>query len=259
SGPPRVVDLGDRFRVSVAGHSREYEDATRDCAERARIAAVFLALTLSPPEIPIEPARPPPTPAPPRPAAREAVGPHPFAPRANMGALPWGRFEAAGRFEGAPSLGDAQGFFEGGAMVRMALGWSASWGVELGLGLLASRIVQLDAVRAREQRFPFEIGLRFRTVTGAVEVSAAAGLSGAWFTTEGNELPAPDRQSRVDLGLGGALQGRWPAASRMAAVFGVRPQYFPRSYAFSVDGRGVVGSTPRFRLAGELGFSVALE
>jgi hypothetical protein len=144
-------------------------------------------------------------------------------------------------------------------MARMALGWSASWGVEIGLGLLASRIAQLEGVKAREQRFPFELGLRWRTRLHQFEISAAAGLSGGWFTTEGNDLPSTDRQSRVDLGLGGALQARWPSSSRMAAFMGLRPQYFPRTYAFNVDGRGMVGSTPKFRLAGEFGLSIALE
>src|SRR5215470_11477783 len=43
-GTPEVNDLGDRFRVSAAGHVREYDDPTHDCAERARIAAVYVAL-----------------------------------------------------------------------------------------------------------------------------------------------------------------------------------------------------------------------
>jgi hypothetical protein len=156
-------------------------------------------------------------------------------------------------------VADSQAFFEGGAMIRLALGWSASWGAELGVGLLASRIIQLDRVKAREQRFPFELGLRWRTRSTPVELAVAAGLAGAWFTTEGNELTVPDRQSRLDLGASAALQSRWPSSSRLAPFLGVRAQYFPRAYEFAVDGRGNVGSTPKFRFAGELGLSVALE
>ena len=50
---PRVTDLGDRFEVAVAGQVGLYTDANRDCDERARIAAVFIALVLTPPMIPL--------------------------------------------------------------------------------------------------------------------------------------------------------------------------------------------------------------
>src|SRR5260221_10010990 len=41
-------DLGPRYRVTVRGRTREYEDPERDCDRRAHIAAVFVALVLSP-------------------------------------------------------------------------------------------------------------------------------------------------------------------------------------------------------------------
>ena len=49
--PPRVTDLGDRFEVAVAGQGGLYTDINRDCVERARIAAVFIALVLTTPTI----------------------------------------------------------------------------------------------------------------------------------------------------------------------------------------------------------------
>ena len=251
--PIEVADLGDRFRISMPGQVREYDDPTHDCAERARIAAVFIALALSPPELPGE------TPATRRTRVTPAAPPPSTARAAGGGVFPWGRFEAAGRFDGAPGLGDSQGFVEGGAMIRMALGWSASWGVELGLGVLASRMVQLEGVTAREQRFPFQLSLCWRTLALPVEISVAAGLAGAWFTTEATELPVSDRQSRLDIGAGVGLKARWPATSRLAPFIGAGFEYFPRAYTFDVGGRGAIGSTSSFRLTGELGLSVALE
>ena len=35
----QIEDFGDRFRVSVAGRTREYRDADRNCPHRARLAA----------------------------------------------------------------------------------------------------------------------------------------------------------------------------------------------------------------------------
>ena len=52
AGGPRVLDLGDRFEVAAFGQSRQYIDAARDCAERARVAAVFITLALNPPALP---------------------------------------------------------------------------------------------------------------------------------------------------------------------------------------------------------------
>ena len=48
--PPVVelVDLGVPFQVIVAGRVREYRDEARDCTHRARVAAVFVALTIDP-------------------------------------------------------------------------------------------------------------------------------------------------------------------------------------------------------------------
>src|SRR5260221_11730334 len=44
-----VSDDGSKFRVAVASREREFNDAERDCTERARQAAVFIALVLDPP------------------------------------------------------------------------------------------------------------------------------------------------------------------------------------------------------------------
>src|SRR5882672_6728858 len=49
-----LEDLGPRYRVTVRGRTREYEDPERDCERRAHIAAVFVALVLSPSDAPIE-------------------------------------------------------------------------------------------------------------------------------------------------------------------------------------------------------------
>src|SRR3954447_2676702 len=54
-GTVRVDDLGDRFEVAAAGQAGQYVDTARDCSERARVAAVFIALALNPPAAPTTP------------------------------------------------------------------------------------------------------------------------------------------------------------------------------------------------------------
>src|SRR5579871_6666226 len=63
-----VSDLGDTYRVAVSAKGidrlRVYRDLGHDCDHRARFAAVFIVLTLMPPDVLIEKAPPPPEPAP---------------------------------------------------------------------------------------------------------------------------------------------------------------------------------------------------
>ena len=47
-----IIDLGVPYRIIAAGQVREYRDESRDCAYRARIAAVFVALAIDPGSMP---------------------------------------------------------------------------------------------------------------------------------------------------------------------------------------------------------------
>ena len=53
TGAPAVelIDLGVPFQVVVGGRVREYRDEARDCTQRARVAAVFVAMTIDPASI----------------------------------------------------------------------------------------------------------------------------------------------------------------------------------------------------------------
>ena len=57
-----IVDLGVPYRILAAGQVREYRDESRDCAYRARIAAVFVALAIDPAELPAQLTAPAPAP-----------------------------------------------------------------------------------------------------------------------------------------------------------------------------------------------------
>src|SRR5207237_3879135 len=106
--PPRVTDLGDRFQVDAAGQTGAFVDVARDCTERARVAAVFIALALSPPAAPERPAPPPPPPPPPPPA--------PGPPRR------WFELAVEARLDGASFGAPAKTRLAWGGEVRAALG-----------------------------------------------------------------------------------------------------------------------------------------
>lgn len=86
-----VADLGETYRVRLTtGNNqrvRVYRDLARDCEQRARFAAVFVVLTLMPPELLIDspPKLPPPEPLPPRCCRR----PRPPWPRHRPAACAW--------------------------------------------------------------------------------------------------------------------------------------------------------------------------
>jgi len=74
----RLIDLGETYRVEArsdsAARTRTFRDPTRDCDQRARFAAVFIVLTLLPPELALG-VEPEPPPKPPT-----ALGPPPPQP-----------------------------------------------------------------------------------------------------------------------------------------------------------------------------------
>jgi hypothetical protein len=113
-----VQDLGERYVVTVKGRTREYTDEAHDCARRARVAAVFVALTLAPPDIALpelkpmaraEPTAPPPKPEPePRPRAEPTAAPHAWWPEAGR----WFQTEACLR-AAADATGQLTVWFDG--------------------------------------------------------------------------------------------------------------------------------------------------
>src|SRR5260370_32589999 len=79
-----VHDLGDRYVVQIRGRRREFTDDARDCSKRVRVAAVFVALTVAPPDIGLPDLSPEPSPEPPRPPPPQLPPPGPPATPAQL-------------------------------------------------------------------------------------------------------------------------------------------------------------------------------
>jgi hypothetical protein len=122
----RTVDLGDAFEVTASGQAQRYADAARDCAERARVAAVFVALAMNPPSL--EAPRPP-TPPPP------VVQPPPPPPPPEGG---WLFLGLAARLDGAVGGGgEATSGATAGGEIDVAFG-RGSFGVEATAGAMTA-------------------------------------------------------------------------------------------------------------------------
>ncbi len=243
-GAVRVDDLGDRFELAAAGQTRQYLDTARDCSERARVAAVFIALALNPPAAPTTP--------------RVEAGPPAAAPGANAGGSAWWvRLALGGRIEHSPTEdGRSSPAASLGAELGAALGKRA-FGVSVAGGALAPTVVTFGSVPVREQRSPFRVAAVVRQMVGGrFELGGELGLSVVLLRLRGEDLDTIDPATRLELGGRAALGlTLWPLASNWAPFLAIHGEYFPRPYEFEVGPLGRIGSTNRLWVGASAGVS----
>ncbi len=252
-----VADAGDTYRVRLTvGNTqrvRVYRDVARDCEQRARFAAVFVVLTLMPPELlietpklpeaepvpePLEPPEPP-SPAVPEPPPRRL------------------RFELAALGDTAPAVLSAPEMTGAGGELRAAIGGGRLAG-SFAIGLQPRTDFAVGAVRAREQRIPIDAGIRWRQVQRWVEIDGEASLVAAIFRAQGLSPVAPREATRIDIGMRGGIVLRVGARdARIAPIAGVHATYFPRPYDLAIMPAGVVGRTPTLRLGATAGIAAS--
>jgi hypothetical protein len=175
-----VEDLGARYRVSLQGEGqenvlRDYDDEARDCAERARIAALFAAVTLEPPEVA---------------ARRKSVA---AAPAPNRYELRLGASTALGL---QSPLSTAFGAELRGALLV------GRWGIELGAGAFSPAHLSWRSYEAAMTRFPFDVSVRGSLHAGPVAAGLSAGVAPpASNTWPGSRPPAPSRCFSVRISV----------------------------------------------------------
>ena len=221
-----VEDLGDRYRVSIAGRSREVADAARDCARRTQVATVFVALTLVPPDVP---EAPPPdvAPLPPRVALRLELAP-------TLG------FDAVSPGAGALLAGGLARVVVGGPRVAAVAGLGTSFGATQAAG---------DA-RVRERRVSVDAGVRFGWRGEHVEADLDVEALAAWLAVA--PVGGASKGGTVDLGarVGGILVfGR----SRIVPILGVLVDMSPAPRSLALEPDGVVGHASWLRASGFVG------
>jgi hypothetical protein len=245
--PPdvQVSDLGDAFEVAVGGQVQRYADPGRDCVERARVAAVFVALVLSPPAVPPLPRPPPPPPLAP---------PPPVPPPPPITAI---RAAVAGRVDvGAGGGRRATGGAAIGGEARLSVGRRV--GIEATAGALTSSDSTVSNVRVHEQRFPCSLAAAFRQRAGArLELAGALGVSLTPFTLRGQGLTAPAPTTRLDVGARLELSARW-SGHALAPFAGVHVEWFPRTYDLSVLPLGGIGTTAPVQVGPSAGLEFPL-
>jgi hypothetical protein len=252
-----VADAGETYRVRLTVSNtqrvRVYRDVARDCEQRARFAAVFVVLTLMPPELLIETPKLPAAelasePAPPEPP------PAPIAALAPPRRL---RFELAAMGDTAPAMASAPEMTGAGGEVRAAIG-AGRLAALFAIGLQPRTDFTIGALRAREQRIPIDAGIRWRQIQRWVEIDGEFSLVAAIFRAQGLSPVVAREATRVDLGLRGGIVLRVGARdARVAPIIGVHAAYFPRPYDLALLPAGVVGRTPSLRLGATAGIAAS--
>jgi hypothetical protein len=243
-----IVDRGVPFQVTAAGSTREYRDETRDCAYRARVAAVFVALVIEPGAIP--PARvsaPPPVAPPPPPAPADATviatpaAAEPARPqRARL------RLALGAGVEGGVGSGARIG--QAGLGLRVAAG-GGRWALAVGATALAPVDTSIGGISLRQWRVPADVSLRAQ---GAIPLNehrvlepyAELGAAVALLRESGLGLASGDTRTSAELGVRVAAGVHLAGDSRIAPFLALHGELVPSPPAISALPRGVVGHTP---------------
>ncbi|MES1205644.1 MAG: hypothetical protein ABUS79_06870, partial [Pseudomonadota bacterium] len=261
-----VRDLGVRYSVTVKGRTREYLDETRDCGARARAAAVFVALTLSPspaappPDAPQPPSAPPsPPPAVPTvPAAVIAVpATPPTTPSPAVHARDQPEFQGTDIELGAvgaaaPRRDKSQAVL--GAELRIVVTRGA-WGIALGAVSPGMSTIEFEPVRVREVRTPIDISARRAWAVGwfraGLELGPLAAICGF---QQLDRMKAPTT-TRIELGMRAAATVA-AESPRVGIYLRMFSELVPVTRQIAVEPRGPVGRTSAAWVGGAVGLTI---
>jgi hypothetical protein len=242
-------DAGDTYRVSVNGRTRSYTDAHRDCAERARVAAVFAALVLSSPNDADLGSEAPPTPSPaviakPPPAPIVSVPPV-------VRARPWW-FDAGAVAALAPGISGPP--LEPGVELGFAY-VPRDWGAAMGLRLPAlPSTLPLGDTTAHLLRTPLDLVGRWVVhappFSGALDAGAVLSL----LRLRQAEDSGRSTQTRFEPGL--RIATRWQLENvGISPYFELFSEVIPLRYQLGLEPTGVLAKTPGLWLGAAFGVS----
>ena len=242
-----ISDEGQGFRVKVRDVERVIANPARDCKERARIAAVLVALVVDPP-LPAAPnvAASPPAQKP------EASASTPSLPPPSE--LRWALMAGG---SAAVAMGAEGDHTWGAGPALRALVGEPGWEVSLTAGFLSPVLLDLESGGVRATRAPLDLSASLLFGSANVRGVAGAGVAGALVHFTGTGLSQARSTLRFDLGLHTHAGFRFRFGPELWGLAEVSATYFPRPYEFEVPPNGVVGRTPAFWLATTLGVSVA--
>jgi hypothetical protein len=241
----QVEDLGAAFRISVLEKVREYREEARDCAYRAKVAALFAALIIdpaallntalceSPPCSPI----PTPTPTPPSsPPARVETEVSPATPSRPLLRLEIGPTVVTG-------LGAESRTAHWGGVLRLVLG-RGSVAAVLGAAGLWPAQTRIGGLRLQQWRLPMDLGIR-ATVSGSwLDLYGEVGLAFALLSERALDLATARAPVGTELGGRVAVGARLARRAGFTPFLSLEADFFPEPPSVSSLPEGAAGRTP---------------
>jgi hypothetical protein len=255
----QIEDLGASYRIVVTAATgtkeRIYQGPERECEKRARFAAVFVVLTLMPPEgnLPDATLAEATSPATPPPSA-DTTNP-------NMGsnrvAEPLFRLEAAATAEQGIKLDGAPGVRYFGGSLRALLGrgvWMPAFGVSYaGLGHFDVGGAQGDLARAAAHA-----GLRARVRASAWELGAEVDAVVVASRAVATNLLRPASDNGIELGVEAALLVAVPTKIFVEPFLATAVRWIPVPHGLTALPRGEVGVLPELWIGASAGVALRL-
>ncbi len=236
-----IEDLGAMFRISVLDKIREYREEARECAYRAKVAALFAALIIDPAAL-LNSAlcdQPPCLTAP-------ALVPAPPA-RVETKAIPALSSRPLARLELAPTLisglGAEDRAVHWGGVLRLALGRGRIVPI-LGAAALWPADTSIGGVRLRQWRLPVDLGLR-ATLSGSwIDFYGELGLAFALLSERALDLAVAGSQTGMELGGRVGLGARLARRAGLTPFVSLQADFLPDPPRVFALPEGVAGRTP---------------
>jgi hypothetical protein len=233
-----VSDRGAEYVVAARGRSKTYPDPDRNCAQRARIAAAFVALVLEPDSPPTGTERA----APPVPLVA-AASENTLRASARPSEPPWARLDGLGAFE----LSGPSGLGALGLALELGAGRGA-WGAWAACSWIngATMPLAVPGESVRIERFPCAIGLAARLVRPILEADLKVGAALGAMRASGQGFATTYSSERLEVGVRLALDAALHVSPRahLLPLVGLEVTYYPVPYQLVGTPRGIVASTP---------------
>ena len=249
----QVEDLGTAFRISVLDRAREYREEARDCAYRAKVAALFAALIIDPAALlntalcerpPCEPA---PAPAPPAPPAHVETRTAPTIPPRPLVRIEFGPAVVTG-------LGGEARAAHWGGVLRIALGRGTVAAVVGAAGLWPAE-TRIGGLRLQQWRLPMDLGIRATVSISRIDFYGELGLAFALLSERALDLASARSPIGTELGGRVALGARLARWTRFAPFLSLQADFFPDPPSVSSLPEGAAGRTPYVWIGAYVGVS----
>lgn len=240
-----VVDLGEKYRVTFKGFTRDFDDEPHNCQERVREASVYLTLVIEPPTLlePLPESEPPPSPRP-----KPAPAPRRIYPLTSS-------LDLAGFIEGAPQVSDT---ITGGGAVRASVGIRPVSAI-LGAAVSSYTTLKFPVASADILRVPFDVGIRGSLHVKQFELSGDLELAITLQHIRATGLQTNNITTQADFGIRTALQLRWWVTTRVAPFVAIQGLISPRPLSFTINSLGNAGTAPYLWLGGCVGLSFEIK